>query len=108
MRSIAGCEVSVVYDGTLPDVDGVGNVLIAAVNSVVDLVSLVPDEITVRVLDLTCVQAFYISPFITSKLIVTELTVAARSETLAHCSYWQTCRLARTQEAGGVKTQQQG
>ena len=47
----AGCEVSVVNDGTLLDVDGVGDILIAAVNSVVSLVSLVISVITVGVLD---------------------------------------------------------
>ena len=88
---IAECEVSVVYHGTLLDVDGVGDVLIAAVNVVVGLVSLVPDGVfTVGVLDLTCVEAFYISKVsITSKLLVTELTVSARAETLAHCIYRQ-------------------
>ena len=50
-RIIAGAEVSVVYSGTLLDVDGVGDVLIAAVNVVVGLVSLVHDEFTERVLD---------------------------------------------------------
>ena len=38
-RIIAECEVSVVYYGTLLDVDGVDDVFIAAVNSVVGLVS---------------------------------------------------------------------
>ena len=42
IRCIAGGEESVVYFGTLLDVDGVGDGLIAAVNSVVGLVSLVP------------------------------------------------------------------
>ena len=49
--SIAGCEVSVVYSGTLLDVDGVSDVFIAAVNVVVGLVSLVPGDFTVGVLD---------------------------------------------------------
>ena len=83
----AGCEVAVVYHGTLLDVDGVGDVLIAAVNSVEGLVSLVLGVITVGVLDLTCVQASYISLSITSKLFITELIVTARAETLAHCIY---------------------
>ena len=49
---IAGGEVSVVYHWTLPDVDGVGDVLIAAVNVVVGLVSLVLVVVTtVGVLD---------------------------------------------------------
>ena len=48
---VAGAEVSVVYSGTLPDVDGVGDVLIAAVNSVVGLVSLFSGVFTVGVLD---------------------------------------------------------
>ena len=48
---IAGAEVSVVYSGTLLDVDGVGDVLIAAVNVVVGLVSLVPGVFTEGVLD---------------------------------------------------------
>ena len=84
-RIIAGCEVSsVVYSGTLLDVDGVGDGLIAAVNSVVGLVSLVPGVFTVGVLDLTCVQAFYIPPAsITSKLLFTDLIIATRGQTLA-------------------------
>ena len=51
IRISAGAEVSVVDSGTLLDVDGVGDVLIAAVNSVVGLVSLVKGVITVGVLD---------------------------------------------------------
>ena len=48
----AECKVSVVNHGTLLDVDGVGNVLIAAVNVVVGLVSLVLVVVTtVGVLD---------------------------------------------------------
>ena len=50
-RIIAGGEVSVVYHGTLLGVDGVGDVLIAAVNSVVGLVSLVLGVFTEGVLD---------------------------------------------------------
>ena len=50
-RIIAGGEVSVVYHGTLLDVDSVGDVLIAAVNSVVGLVSLAIGVITEGVLD---------------------------------------------------------
>ena len=51
IRIIAECEVSVVYSGTLLDVDGVGDGLIAAVNVVVGLVSLVIGVFTVGVLD---------------------------------------------------------
>ena len=62
----AGCEVSVVYQGTLLDVDGVGDVLVTAVNAVVGLVSLYIGVSAVGVLDLTCVQTCFIPPVITS------------------------------------------
>ena len=65
-RTIAGCEVSVVYHGTLLDVDGVGDVLVTAVNAVVGLVSLVKGVFTVGVLDLTCVQTYFIPTVSTS------------------------------------------
>ena len=59
MRISAGGEVAVVYYGTLLNVDGVGDGLIAAVNVVVGLVSLIPVEVSTKgVFDLTCVQAF--------------------------------------------------
>ena len=51
IRMTAGCEVFVVNHGTLLDVDGVGDGLIAAVNVVVGLVSLVIGVFTVGVLD---------------------------------------------------------
>ena len=66
IRMIAGSEVSVVYHGTLLDVDGVGDVLVTAVNAVVGLVSLVPGVIAVEVFDPTCVQTFFIPPGSTS------------------------------------------
>ena len=107
---IAGCEVSVVYHGTLLDVDGVGDVLIAAVNSVVGLVSLVLGVFTEGVLDLTCVQAFYIPRVSTSKQLFTELIVTTRADTLAHYIYWQTCRrlLPGARKAGLEIVQMQG
>ena len=75
-RMNAGCEVSVVYHGTLLDVDGVGDVLIAAVNVVVGLVSLFPFVSTEGVLDLTYVQAFYLSILpVASETLVTHLSV---------------------------------
>ena len=76
IRTIAGCEVSVVYSGTFLNVDGVGDGLIAAVNVVVGLVSLVPGVSTEGVLDLTCVQAFYLPILpVASETLVTHLSV---------------------------------
>ena len=63
IRSIPGGEVSIVYHGTLLDVDGVGDVLVTAVNAVVGLISLVPWVSTEEMLDQTCVQTFF-SPLV--------------------------------------------
>ncbi len=63
---MAGGEVAVVYHGTLLDVDCIGDVLVSAVNAVVGLVSLVDGVLTVGMLDLTCVQTFFIPPYIST------------------------------------------
>ena len=57
---IAGGEVVVVNHGTLLNVDGVGDVFVTAVYTVVRFVSRFINVLTKGVLDFTCVQPYYI------------------------------------------------